>query len=118
MLWAIWHYPVIIHTKFVYADRPLLFALLMLTIMTIAASFLFNHLRTVSRSIWPCVILHAFLNYIAFVFIDPLEVGLDDNSFLFKSDIGIVYIVTLIMVSLFAIQRQVKLLREELASKE
>lgn len=109
LLWALWHYPVIIHTKFLYADRPSWFALLMLTTMTIFLSFVFNHLRAISRSIWPCVILHAFLNYIIFVFIEPLEVGTAANAFLFKSDIGIIYILVIAIVSVVVMKRHTKL---------
>ncbi len=105
LLWAIWHYPVIIHTKFVYGDRPLWFALMMLTVMTVAMSFVFNVLRSASRSIWPCVVLHAVVNYLSFVLIEPMEVG---RSFAFKSDIGIVYIVAMAILALAAIRMQKK----------
>src|ERR1043165_1473098 len=41
VLWSVWHYPVIIHTRFIYADRPLWFALIAFTMVVISASFVY-----------------------------------------------------------------------------
>lgn len=113
LLWAIWHFPVIIHTKFMYGDRPLWFVIPAFTIMVISSSFILNFLRLKSNSIWPCIFLHAFQNYIAFVIIEPLEMTASTSSFFFKHDIGIFYILIMMLGACFCI-RDVHLESEKL----
>ncbi len=92
LFWVIWHLPVIIHTRFIYADRPLSFALLAFPVSVMSSSFIYNYLRLISRNLWPVVFLHAFTNYFAFLFIEPFEKKVGPASVFFINDIGIFYV--------------------------
>lgn len=98
ILWAFWHYPVIIHTHLLYADRPLYFAVPMFTALAVFFSFIYGYLRRVSGSVWPCILLHGLSNFILCVFIEPLEKPEYKWSPLFINDIGILY-VTMVMIA-------------------
>ncbi len=104
LFWTLWHLPVIIHTKFIYADRPLWFALVLFPVNVVALSFIYNYLRRASGSIWPCVLLHAFTNYFAFVLIAPLEQQAGPMSVFFVNDIGICYVLTNVAGAALAIR--------------
>lgn len=101
--WVLWHLPVIIHTKFIYADRPLWFTLIFFSINVISLSFVYNYLRKVSNSLWPCVVLHAFTNYFVFVCILPFEQ--DISSMFFVNDIGVLYVLTNAGAAVWVISR-------------
>jgi membrane protease YdiL (CAAX protease family) len=105
MLWIVWHLPVIIHTRFIYADRPMWFALIAFPINIIASSFYYNYLRMKSNSIWPCVFLHAFTNYFAFLFIEPLEMRTNLSSVFFINDIGVYYVAINVAIALFVLKK-------------
>lgn len=108
MLWTAWHLPVIIHTKFIYADRPLWFVLILFPVNVISLSFVYNYLRRVSDSIWPCVLLHAFTNYFAFVFIEPQEQHTSPLSVFFVSDIGLSYVLASVAGAVWVTMRMRK----------
>lgn len=105
ILWTIWHYPVIIHTKFIYADRPLWFALTVFTTLVISASFVYNYIRKISGSLWPCIFLHALTNYFAFVLIEPLEKGRSETSIYFMNDIGVFYMLIFVAGAFWVIKK-------------
>lgn len=105
IFWTLWHLPVIIHTKFIYADRPLWFALTLFPINVIASSFYYNYLRMRSNSLWPCIFLHAFTNYFAFLLIEPLEKQTGPSSQFFVNDIGLFYVAINVIIALFVTAR-------------
>lgn len=107
LLWALWHYPVIIHTKFIYTDRPLWFVLSAFTVMVVSGSFVYNYLRRISDSIWPCVFLHAGVNYLVFGIIEPVEKAQSANAFYFMNDIGMLYVLVFV-AGAFLVNRKVK----------
>ena len=106
ILWAAWHFPIIAQTHFLYADKPIWFSFSMLTIMTIALSFIYTWFRLRSGSIWPCVLLHAVQNYIAYLILQPAELPMKPYSVYFTGDIGIFYMI-LLMIGAFLFYRSI-----------
>jgi len=62
VIWALWHFPLIIFTGYKAAGTPLPFQLGCFAAMTIGSSFLYAWLRLRSGSIWPPTLLHAVHN--------------------------------------------------------
>jgi membrane protease YdiL (CAAX protease family) len=71
-IWAIWHYPVILFADY-HGASPAWFYVPLLTVMLPFLSFVWTWLRIKSKSIWPCVFLHASHNTIIQQFFDPLQ---------------------------------------------
>jgi membrane protease YdiL (CAAX protease family) len=62
LIWAIWHYPLIIYSNVRLNSTPLQVSLVCFTSFVIGLSFVAAWLRLVSGSIWPVAILHASHN--------------------------------------------------------
>ena len=60
-IWAIWHYPVIWFADY-HGASPAWFYVPLLTVMLPFLTFVWTWLRLKSKSIWPCVLLHASHN--------------------------------------------------------
>jgi uncharacterized protein len=73
LIWAIWHYPVILFADYRGAT-PAWFYVPLLTLMMPFLAFLWTWLRLKSKSIWPCVLLHASHNSFIQQFFDPITV--------------------------------------------
>lgn len=71
LVWAVWHYPVLIWADYNAGTEPAL-AILFFTCSVIGMSFILGWLRLRTDSVWPCVLLHASHNtFIQGVF-DPM----------------------------------------------
>ena len=68
---SVWHWPIIVHTRFLYAGVPFLFTLPMFTLALWGKAFVFGAMRERTGSVWPAVTCHAFLNYFSFVLVEP-----------------------------------------------
>jgi len=110
IFWALWHFPIIAGTHFLYSEKPIWYALPVLTIMTISLSFIYTIIRVRSGSIWPCIILHAAQNYFAYLIVKPVEVPAQPFAIYFTGDIGILYIAIIIiaafLIHLYEIKKQ------------
>jgi membrane protease YdiL (CAAX protease family) len=62
VIWAIWHFPVLIFSDYNNAGAPLWFGLICFTVLVIAISFVLTWLRLKSGSLWPAVLFHASHN--------------------------------------------------------
>jgi uncharacterized protein len=62
LVWAIWHYPLIIFTNVRLGNTPLLYSLVCFTIFAIGVSFSTAWLRLKSGSIWTAALLHGSHN--------------------------------------------------------
>jgi hypothetical protein len=58
LIWAIWHYPIILFADY-HGASPAWFYVPLLTVMLPFLTFVWTWLRLKSKSIWPCVLLHA-----------------------------------------------------------
>jgi membrane protease YdiL (CAAX protease family) len=72
-IWAIWHYPVILFADY-HGASPAWFYVPLLTVMLPFLTFVWAWLRLKSKSIWPCVFLHASHNTFIQQFFDPLTI--------------------------------------------
>jgi membrane protease YdiL (CAAX protease family) len=61
VIWAVWHWPVIIWSTY-HSTAPTLYTLVCFTWLTVSLSFLFSWVRLRSRSVWPCALMHASHN--------------------------------------------------------
>jgi uncharacterized protein len=62
LIWAIWHYPLIIYSDVRAGSTPLQFSLVCFTIFAVGFSFAAAWLRLKSGSIWPAALLHGSHN--------------------------------------------------------
>ena len=62
IIWAVFHWPLVIFALQTDVDTPLAYRLLMVTIQAIALGFIFTWLRMKSGSVWTAVIFHTSLN--------------------------------------------------------
>ena len=70
-IWALWHMPLLLFADY-NSGNPWWFALPCFCVLTIALSVVMTWLRLVSRSVWPCAILHASHNLFIQGFFTPL----------------------------------------------
>jgi CAAX protease family protein len=63
VIWAVWHYPILLGADY-NAGTPPAYAVTCFTIMVVSMGVLLAWLRTVSDSVWPCVLVHASHNTI------------------------------------------------------
>jgi len=62
IVWAVWHYPILIFAGYRNAETPVWFSLTCFTAMIIGISFICTWLRLDSGSLWVCAVLHATHN--------------------------------------------------------
>lgn len=62
LIWAVWHYPLIIFTNVRLGNTPLLYSLVCFTIFTVGVSFATAWLRLKSGSVWTAALLHGSHN--------------------------------------------------------
>jgi membrane protease YdiL (CAAX protease family) len=62
MIWAFWHYPLILLADYHNPGAPVWFGMICFTAMVLSLAFVFAWLRLKSASLWPAVLLHASHN--------------------------------------------------------
>jgi membrane protease YdiL (CAAX protease family) len=62
VIWAAWHFPLIIFADYNAAGTPVAFQLGCFALMVVSSSFLYAWLRMRSASVWPAAMLHAAHN--------------------------------------------------------
>ncbi len=62
LIWALWHFPLIIFADYRAAGTPVAFQLGCFAVMVISSSFLYAWIRMRSQSVWPAMLLHAAHN--------------------------------------------------------
>lgn len=96
---AVCQYPLIVHTRFMYADTPWWFSLPMFTILMISMSFVANYFRILSKSIAPGVLIQGISFYTFHAFIAPTETARGEGSIFFQHDTGIFYILAFVIAA-------------------
>lgn len=71
LIWAVWHYPVILYTGYYSGSKPW-YAIPCFTLMVIGLSFIMTWLRLKSGSLWTAAILHTSHNIFIQAVFDPL----------------------------------------------
>ncbi|MFN7037265.1 MAG: CPBP family intramembrane glutamic endopeptidase [Bellilinea sp.] len=62
VIWAVWHFPLILFADYHNPGTPLWFGLVCFTLMVLGISFTMAWLRLKSGSLWPAALLHASHN--------------------------------------------------------
>jgi uncharacterized protein len=62
LIWAVWHYPLIIFSNVRLGNTPLAYSLVCFTIFTVGISFATTWLRIKSGSVWTAALLHGSHN--------------------------------------------------------
>ena len=104
VIWAVWHYTVLILGDYNNGITPLLFQLTCFTISVIAASFIYTYFTIKSGSLFPAMILHGTHNLYIQSILTPLT---KSNSYTpwFIDEFGVVLpIVTIIFAIYFIIK--------------
>jgi membrane protease YdiL (CAAX protease family) len=71
-IWAVWHYPLILHGALQTGEPPPWYAVSCFTLLIVAMSFPMTWLRLQSGSVWPAVIFHAVHNTVIQQYLTPL----------------------------------------------
>ena len=72
IIWALWHYPIILFSTAYRGAGPLWYTVACFTIMVVGFGFMFAWMRLKSGSVWIGMILHASHNLFIQAFFDPL----------------------------------------------
>jgi membrane protease YdiL (CAAX protease family) len=75
VIWALWHFPLIIFGDYRAAGTPVLFQLGCFAAMVISSSFLYAWLRKRSGSVWPPALLHAAHNLLVQSVLDQASIN-------------------------------------------
>jgi membrane protease YdiL (CAAX protease family) len=104
LIWAVWHYPVILFADY-KSDTPVWFYVPLLTIMLPLLTFVWAWMRLKSRSLWPCVMLHASHNTFIQQFFDPLTVHNKKTNYV-ASEFGAGILVVSILMAFYFWRRK------------
>lgn len=88
LIWAFWHYPLIIFIDYRISTTPIWFNILCFTLMAIGGSIIMAWLRLKSQSVWPAVIYHASHNVFIQLIFDPLTIQGEITGY-FSGEFGI-----------------------------
>ncbi len=72
IIWAVWHWPLILWCGYDAGKTPIWFALTCFTVATVGETFAYTYLRLRSASLWPAVVLHGSHNLFIQAVFDPL----------------------------------------------
>jgi membrane protease YdiL (CAAX protease family) len=75
VIWAAWHFPLIILADYNAAGMPVAFQLGCFATMVVSSSFLYAWLRMRSASVWPAAVLHAAHNLLVQSVFDQASVN-------------------------------------------
>lgn len=100
LIWAFWHYPLIIFADYRTSTTPLWFNLLCFTLMAIGGSFIMVWLRLRSQSVWPAAIYHASHNSFIQSIFDPLTIQGNLTGY-FSGEFGVlIFLLEFILIGL------------------
>ena len=102
LIWAVWHFPLILSGAYASGPHPLLSAGLF-TIMVIGNALVAGVLRLRSGSVWPAIVLHAAWNSIIQHPFDRSSVG--PAATLWVGESGVLVAVTTLIVGWLVYQR-------------
>jgi membrane protease YdiL (CAAX protease family) len=89
LVWAVWHYPLIIFTNIRLGNAPLLYSLVCFTIFVVGSSFAAAWLRLKSGSVWTAALLHGSHNAFMLHVFDALTTD-SDSTWLLLGEYGAV----------------------------
>ena len=108
LIWAVWHYPVIISGNY-SNGTPLLYSIVCFTLLLVCISFPLAWLRLKSGSLWTGTIFHASHNLFILDLWNPLTQDTGITRYI-SSEFGIVLVVISFFVACFFSRKQKDLL--------
>jgi uncharacterized protein len=87
LIWAIWHYPLIIYSNVRSGNTPLLYSLVCFTVFVVGLSFAAAWLRLKSGSVWTAALLHGSHNVFMLHVFDVLTTD-SGNTWLLLGEYG------------------------------
>jgi membrane protease YdiL (CAAX protease family) len=100
LIWAVWHYPLIIFTNVRLGNTPLLYSLVCFTIFTVGVSFATAWLRLKSGSIWTASLLHGSHNVFMLHIFNVLTTD-SGNTWLWLGEYGMMTAVIGLSLAIF-----------------
>ncbi|UTW58969.1 CPBP family intramembrane metalloprotease [Kordiimonas sp. SCSIO 12603] len=89
VVWALWHLPILLYTKYNAGPQDIELQVLNYTVMTIGVSFILTYVYLRSRSIWAASLLHAAHNAFILSVLDPMTLKYEE-SWRFTGEFGFV----------------------------
>jgi len=96
MIWAIWHWPIVIY----YGGGDPVFQMAAFTVMITAMSVIMTYFTFKSESMWPAILFHAAHNVYFDKIFDPLTIKGEDTA-LWTGEYGLMMPMTASMVALY-----------------
>lgn len=81
VIWAVWHFPLIING--LHEGPPVWYLLACFSLMIVSMSFIAAWLRDRSQSVWPAILMHASHNFYIQVFLNNLTNPSPARSYLY-----------------------------------
>jgi membrane protease YdiL (CAAX protease family) len=101
LIWAVWHYPLIIFTNVRLGNTPLLYTLVCFTIFATGVSFATAWLRLKSGSVWTAALLHGSHNAFMLHVFNTLTTDTGSTWFLLGEYGAVTAVMGLALVILF-----------------
>jgi membrane protease YdiL (CAAX protease family) len=105
VIWALWHFPLIIFADYKAAGTPVPFQLGCFATMVISSSFLYAWLRMRSASVWPPALLHAAHNLLVQSVFDQATVN-RSGAFYLTTEFGCGIALFTILVAWLILRRK------------
>ena len=99
-VWALWHLPIIVWTKYNAGPNDLELQFLNYSLMTVGMSFILTYLRVRSGSLWPAVILHASHNIYVLTIMQPMTIQYKE-TWRYASEFGFILPLVILAVGLY-----------------
>lgn len=100
MIWAIWHYPLIIWGHY-NGGTPIWYGLTCFTVAVVSASFIYTWFRLKSGSLWTGVMLHASHNLFIQSFFTPITIVSNPRTNYFIDEFGAVLAAVTLIAALY-----------------
>ena len=113
IIWSLWHYPILIFADY-NSGTPAWYGLSCFTVMVISISFMMTWFRLKSKSLWPCVILHASHNLFIQNIFTPLTITTDNTKY-YIDEFGIVLALVCLVVAVYFWRRRGEVKVEDIA---
>lgn len=105
MIWALWHYPLLIWGDYNNGTPPW-YGLICFTVMVVSMSFVFTWFRLKSNSLWTGVMLHASHNLFIQGFFTPITIANSQTKYFIDEFGAVLAVVTLAFAIYFWTRRR------------
>lgn len=107
LVWALWHAPIILFTKYNAGPIDLEIQFLNFTILCVGLSLIMTYLRLKSSSVWPATILHAAHNLYLLSIMHPMTIQYKE-TWRYANEFGFVPPLVILLFGLYFWRRAVQ----------